>query len=257
VAWQQTRSHPLLGDGAGSFEQYWYRHRPLGGVVQDAHSLYLETLAEVGPVGLVLLALLLIVPLAAAVRARRHPLVPAAAAALTAFAVHAAADWDWELAGVTLTGILLGAACVLARRELEETEPPSLGVGTRSVAVTTLAVLAAVALIGLLGNVAAGQSDRAAKNDDWQASERYARQAIRWMPWSSVGWRELGEAQLVQGDTHAARHSLRKAIEKDPRNWVLWLDLAAAEQGPARRTALRAVQRLNPLEPAIRQLEGE
>ena len=107
-------------------------------------------------------------------------------------------------------------------------------------------------MIGLLGNVAAGQSDRAARNDDWQAAERYARQAIRWMPWSSVGWQELGEAQLLQGDAGSARHSLRKAIAKDPRNWVLWLDLAAAEQGSARKEALRAARRLNPLEPAIR-----
>ena len=139
VAWQQARAHPMLGDGAGSFEQYWNQHRPLASEVQDAHSLYLETLAELGPVGLVLLAVLLGVPLAAAVRARRHPLVPAAAAALTAYGVHAAADWDWELAGVTLAAILLGAACVLGRRELDDAEPPGLSVGARYVSVTALA----------------------------------------------------------------------------------------------------------------------
>ena len=28
AAWRQSRSHPLLGSGAGSFEQYWTQHRP-------------------------------------------------------------------------------------------------------------------------------------------------------------------------------------------------------------------------------------
>jgi hypothetical protein len=254
VAWRQASAHPLLGDGAGSFEQYWYEHRPVAADVQDTHSLYLETLAEQGPIGLALLGVFLAVPLFAAVRARRHPLVPAAAAAIAAYGIHAAADWDWELAGVTLAAVLLGTACVLARRELDETEPPKLAPVPRTVSTIVLAALAVVALIGLLGNVAAGQSNRAAKNDDWRAAERYARHAIRWMPWSSVGWRELGEAQLVEGDVRAARQSLRKAIKKDPRNWVLWLDLAAAEQGPARRAALSTARRLNPLDPIVLQI---
>ncbi|HYT50946.1 MAG TPA: hypothetical protein VEL10_01935 [Gaiellaceae bacterium] len=51
--------------------------------VRDAHSLYVETLAELGPIGLALLSAALVVPLVAAVRARRHPLsVPADSVAL-------------------------------------------------------------------------------------------------------------------------------------------------------------------------------
>jgi cytochrome c-type biogenesis protein CcmH/NrfG len=256
VSWQQANAHPLLGNGAGSFEQYWNQHRPVAMEVQDAHNLYLETLSERGPIGLALLAALLALPVAAAVRARRHPLVPAAGAAFAAYIVHATADWDWELAGVTLAAVLLGTACVLARRELDDTGRPQLSAADRNVALAALVAVAAVALIGLLGNVAAGMSDRAARNEDWSSAERHARQAIRWMPWSSVGWRELGEAQLVQGDVRSARHSLRQAIAKDPRNWVLWLDLAAAEQGPARRAALRTARQLNPLSRALRQFGG-
>jgi hypothetical protein len=256
VSWQEAKAHPLLGNGAGSFEQYWNQHRPVAMEVQDAHNLYLETLSERGPIGLALLAALLALPVAAAVRARRHPLVPAAGAAFAAYIVHATADWDWELAGVTLAAVLLGTACVLARRELDDTGRPQLSAADRNVALAALVAVAAVALIGLLGNVAAGMSDRAARNEDWSSAERHARQAIRWMPWSSVGWRELGEAQLVQGDVRSARHSLRQAIAKDPRNWVLWLDLAAAEQGPARRAALRTARQLNPLSRALRQFGG-
>jgi hypothetical protein len=254
-SWRQSTEHPLLGGGAGSFEQYWAQHRRVGLVVQDAHNLYLETLSELGPIGLGLLVALLVIPLVAAVRTRRHPLVPAAAAAFTAYVTHAAADWDWELAGVTLGAVVLGTACVLAGRETEGREEiRRIGVRGRSVAGTLLLVVSAVALVGLLGNAAAGTADRAARNGDWSSSKRHARQVIRWAPWSSVGWRQLGEAQLVLGELPAARRSLRRAITRDPRNWVLWLDLASAEQGADRRAALRTAQRLNPLEPAVRHL---
>ena len=96
-------------------------------------------------------------------------------------------------------------------------------------------------------------SDRAARKEDWSSSKRYARQAIRWAPWSSVGWQRLGEAQLVLGELPDARRSLHRAIARDPRNWVLWLDLASAEQGAKRQAALRTAGRLNPLEPAVSQ----
>jgi cytochrome c-type biogenesis protein CcmH/NrfG len=256
ASWRQAQAHPLLGSGAGSFEQYWAQHRPVALEVEDAHNLYLETLTELGPLGLVLLVALFAIPFAAAVRTRRHPLVPAAAAGFAAYVVHATADWDWELAGVTLAAVLLGAACMLAGREVDETERRALGRPTQTGALVALVALAGVALIGLLGNAAAGMSDRAARNDDWSSSRRYARQAIRWAPWSSVGWQKLGEAQLVLGDDRGARHSLRRAIELDPRNWVVWFDLTAVERGPARQAALRMARHLNPLEPSLQPGSG-
>jgi O-antigen ligase len=45
-AWRDYRDHPLLGSGAGSYEQWWLQHRPFAHQVRDAHSLYLEVLAE-------------------------------------------------------------------------------------------------------------------------------------------------------------------------------------------------------------------
>ncbi len=77
VAWHQAEAHPLLGGGAGTFGQYWMQHRPIDIDLVDAHSLYLETLAELGPLGLALVLAFLAIPAAAAVRNRRHPLVPA------------------------------------------------------------------------------------------------------------------------------------------------------------------------------------
>ena len=51
-AWQKK---PVLGHGAGSYEAWWARHGSLAVFVRDAHSLYLETLAELGALGLALL----------------------------------------------------------------------------------------------------------------------------------------------------------------------------------------------------------
>ncbi|HET8873081.1 MAG TPA: O-antigen ligase family protein, partial [Gaiellaceae bacterium] len=52
VAWRVYENHPTLGAGAGTYARSWLRERPVPQPVQDAHSLYLETLAELGPIGL-------------------------------------------------------------------------------------------------------------------------------------------------------------------------------------------------------------
>jgi O-antigen ligase len=113
-----ARSAPLLGSGAGTFAAYWNEHRTIDRNVQDAHSLYLETLAELGPVGLGLLAGTLVVPLAAAFRSRLDPHTAGAAAAFAAFAVHAGVDWDWEMPAVTVAALACAASLLaVARRE--------------------------------------------------------------------------------------------------------------------------------------------
>ena len=100
--------HPLLGIGAGGYERYFVQHGD-GQIVRDAHNLYLETLAELGPLGLLLLLAVLGAPVVAGLRARSVPLVPAVLAAYVAFLVHAIVDWDWEMPSITITAILLSA----------------------------------------------------------------------------------------------------------------------------------------------------
>ena len=257
AAWHEAGTHPFLGDGAGSFEQYWLAHRPKSLQVEDAHNLYLETLAELGPVGLVLLLVFLGVSFAAAVRARRHPLVPPAAGALAAYCVHASVDWDWELAGVTLAATLIAAALALAPRELSPPAPVRARPAVRAATLGFVLALAAVAFAGLIGNAAAGRSEAAAAAGNWAAAEANARRAVRWAPWSSVGWRDLAVAQLGLGQIGQARHSLDEAIAKDPRNWSLWLDLGAASRGKARGAAFTRVLELNPRSPELEQLRSE
>ena len=248
VAWHQADTHLLLGSGAGSYGRYYLQHRTTAANVEDAHNLYLETFAELGAVGLSLLVLVLAIPLFAAVRFRRRRLVPFACAAYAAYLVHAAVDWDWELAGVTLAAVLCGLGCVLAGRN---ESAPVLGTWPRWIAVGLALGLSALTLVGLLGNTALEQSQAAASAGHLRSAQSHARSAVRWMPWSAVAWRQLGEAQLELHERAAARQSLRRAIAKDPNDWVAWLDLIAATDGKARLVAIDRVYRLNPLDPTI------
>lgn len=120
VALEDAGMHPLLGSGAGSFDDIWIAHRPIAVNVRDAHSLYLEVLAELGPVGLALLLAMLAAPLVGAARARGRPVVAAAAAGYSAYLVHAGLDWDWEYPVVTLVGLACGAGLLIAARGVSE-----------------------------------------------------------------------------------------------------------------------------------------
>jgi hypothetical protein len=243
AAWADSRAHPWLGGGAGSYEPWWLAHRPSRADVRDAHSLYLETLAEVGPIGLTLLVLALALPLAGAVKARRQRLVPLAAGAYVAYVVHAAADWDWELTAVTLAALLCGAAVLAAgRRERARALP----MPTRVCALACAAAVIATSFLVLLGNVPLGAAARAADAGNWRQSAREARRAARWAPWSAEPWRLRGEAELAVREPVAARRDLRVAIAKDPENWLLWYDLAAASDGRRAAQALERARELNP-----------
>jgi O-antigen ligase len=117
VAVRTWSEHPLVGHGSGSFQADWLRERTITEVVRDAHSLYLETAAELGLAGLLLLAAFLGGVLASAVRAHRRAPGAAAgpAAALAVWLVHAGLDWDWEMPALTLVAIaLMGALVALA-----------------------------------------------------------------------------------------------------------------------------------------------
>jgi hypothetical protein len=112
VAWHDFTGHPGLGSGAGTFALAWARSGlvPTRGGALDAHSLYLETLAELGLIGLLLLLAFLLLPLTH-LKLRGGP-APLAAGAYVVFLVHAGLDWDWEMPAVVLAGLCCGAAAL-------------------------------------------------------------------------------------------------------------------------------------------------
>jgi O-antigen ligase len=125
VAMRAFGDEPIRGVGAGGWSVYWLRYRPFGEFAQDAHSLPLQTLAELGLVGAALLATFL-GGLGLAARAA-HRSVPALAAGpiagLVTYIAHAPLDWDWEMPALTLFALLLGGA-VIAAAETGDNEAP-------------------------------------------------------------------------------------------------------------------------------------
>jgi O-antigen ligase len=113
---------PLQGQGTRGFATLWLERRDITESTVDAHSLYIETLCELGLVGAALLALFLGGAGAAAARIYRSgPLGRSLAvgwiAAGAVLAVHTGVDWDWEMPGVALIFLALAAAALAAADE--------------------------------------------------------------------------------------------------------------------------------------------
>jgi O-Antigen ligase len=126
VALENWTDRPLNGLGSGGFRVAWLKERDRVDQAADAHSLYVETLAELGVVGLGLLLLFLGGVAWGLVRLHRLDAGAAAglAAALAAWAIHAGLDWDWEMPALTLMALLLGAAALAWSEEPRaEAEP--------------------------------------------------------------------------------------------------------------------------------------
>jgi O-Antigen ligase len=253
IAWHEVRDHPVLGGGANEFRRYWLRYRPVAFGTLNAHNLYLETLADLGPVGLLLLLGALAIPLVAAVRARTQPLVAPVAGAYAAFLGAAALDWDWQLPAVTLAALACGTALVAAARPEGSARPT--GRRLRVAAVALAIPVAAFVFAAQIGTGALTASDRAAARDDERAAASEARRAETWLPWSTAGTQLLGEAQLASGDLETARRTFLGAIARDRSDWSLWLDLGLTEGGSARAHALAEARSLNSLSPELAALK--
>ena len=257
VAWDVHEAHPWIGAGAGTYEQFWLRDRPIGEPARDAHSLYLETLAQLGWPGLLLLVGMLALPLAAAAHARGEPLVAGALGAYVAYLVHTGVDWDWEMPVLTLFALLCAAALFAAARDPDAGARPAIAPRLRALAAVAALALTAFSVVGLAGNRALAQADRALDRQDFAAAEKAARSAGRWAPWSAQARRELGRAQLRLGRPAQARSTLREAARMSPDDWRIWYDLGIASAGRQRERAFVKAATLNPMQDDIEALRKQ
>ena len=113
AAVREGRAHPLVGGGAGSWSRAYIAQTGSLSGPANAHSLPLETFAELGLVGLALLAVFL----ALALRGQERVVV----AVIAAFALASLVDWTWQLPAATLPAVLAAGS----GRAL-----PRLGAGT-------------------------------------------------------------------------------------------------------------------------------
>ncbi len=133
VAMRAFSDQPIHGVGAGGWAVYWLRYRPFAEAAQDAHSLPLQTLAELGLIGAALL--LTFVGGVAFVSRRAIRVRPGLAAGpiatLVVYIVHAPLDWDWQMPAVTLVAIALAGQLVALAEGADEREERALHSGFR------------------------------------------------------------------------------------------------------------------------------
>lgn len=268
VALDELGEKPIFGSGAGTYQFAWERRRSINQPVHDAHSLYVETFAELGVVGgLLVLALVGVLLWAGygAWRAAAHPQrerYAALFAAIVAFAVVAGLDWFWEVAG--LGALFFCAAAVLVAARCRQLAPlsgtPAEGGERRfglAVAGLVAAWISAVALIGpLLLEREIDASQSAAAEGDFGSAVNHANTARSIEPFAASPYVQLGLLAEAQGDYSTARERLTQAIDREDRNWQLYylrskVEREAGDQAAARADLYRA-RRLNPLEQCLR-----
>jgi O-antigen ligase len=241
VAWRTSRRAPLGGHGGGTFWQAWAADPTHAFVAKDAHNLYLQTLNETGVVGLGVLLIALLTPVAAALRTRGR-LTAGALAAYSAWLVHGAVDWDWQLLGVSALAVVVGVALVVRSR----TAARPLRSITRWPLAAASTVLAAVAFSTVMANVSLDRAVNAYAHRRLATADRYTSRAEAWNPWSAGPWDLRASIAAQRGDASVARKDMRAALKRDPRNWQLELRLALVSTGAVRNAAFAAARRLDP-----------
>ena len=256
---------PLLGLGAGAYEAWWAQHGSIPLFVRNAHSLYLEVLAELGVVGLLLLAGFIASALLAALSRlaagddEDRTLIAAAIGVFVAFLLEAAVDWIWELSAVTVVamiaaGLLTGRATGRRAGDGRVAASPRAPriVGATAGAVVALAVIASQA-IPLLAHIGVRESQEAARRGDAPEALDAALAARDVQPWAATPHLQLALVEEQFGDLSRAHAWIEAAIERDPSDWRLWLVKTRIETSAGRiadaRGSLARARELNPRSP--------
>jgi tetratricopeptide (TPR) repeat protein len=253
-----TQDHVLVGSGAGTFQLLWLPRAPRSvGYVENAHSLYFETLAELGVIGLVLLVAFLGTAVGCAialvVRSRHEARArgAAAAAALTAFVVSAAFDWVWQVPVLPVAFLLLTAA-VLApglRRTTAARRPLGLVAQRAGAVALALACLVAIAIPLATSNAVTASRNAAAHGDSLLAL-RDAQQAADIEPGAASPQVQLALVEELRGDIRAALTAARRAARNESSNWSTWLIVSRLEAEAGKpRASIKALLRARSLNP--------
>lgn len=256
AAVRENATRPLVGTGSGTFEFWWDRHADVEEVVRDTHSLYLQTLGELGIVGLALLAGLIVTVLAGGARAAwlaeaaERAALAAALAGCVAFFVTATFDWIWQIPVLPVAMLLLVGALVTARPPGARSETGGFGLSRRlTIAAVTIAAIVVIA-VPLASTALVRQSESDFRAGDLQAALDAARSAQNAEPGAASP--RLQQALVLEsaGELSGASEAARAAAEREKTNWRNWLVLSRieAERGRAVASvaAYRRARSLNP-----------
>ena len=261
----EWETKPVFGRGAGSYQSWWMEHASLPLFVRDAHSLWLETLAELGLVGLLLLVIAIGTGFVAAIaRMGRLGHGPAAGGG------------DGRSAGGVRGGgrhrLDVGAEHRRPGRDRGARDPgrarrrapqPAAGraarqfgssqagrgrvLRTAGVGVALAAIV--FAAVPMLAQNRLEESQAAAARGDAAAAIEAADDARAVQPWASTPYLQLALLEEQQGNLGQANRHIEDALERDRSDWSTWL-VAARVQTKAGfirrgRRSLRQAERLN------------
>ena len=249
------RGRPLFGHGAGTYELYFAQNRAkTAGSVTDAHSLYLQTLGELGIVGFMSMVIAVVgavALLATRIRGRDRTVFAALFAAALAWAIHAGVDWDWQMPAVTLWLFIASGSALASAEGLTGTnraEPRN----RTPMAVGWLVLALAPLLIGLSYQRVRVSGEEFSVGDCVKARQSafssISLLAARPEPYEIVSFCDLQLGFPVEG-LQAAQKAVH--YERDNWNYSYGLAIALAENGINPKPAAEQALKLNPLEPIV------
>ena len=256
VAVRENKTAPLIGTGSNTFEFWWAREGDSNETVHDAHSLYMQTLGELGIIGFAIMILLLLAILAGGARAviradaEGRALLAAALAGCLAFFLTAAIDWMWQIPVLPVAMLMLASLLITAEKRSGPAGDATPAAALRvAVAVAAAAAIVAIA-IPLASTTLLRQSEadgRVGNLDDALASARGARNVD-----GEFAGPRLQEALVLEelGDLDSAAAAAQAATDRESTNWRNWLVLSRieAKRGDASASvqAYREAESLNP-----------
>jgi hypothetical protein len=255
AALQIYDTQSLHGTGAGTYQLYYFRYRGKSGYVTDAHSLYLQSLAELGIVGFVLIltvVLGILAGLASRIRGPDRALYAALFAVTLAWAIHQALDWDWQMPAVTL-GVLMLAGLALARPRDGRAGRTGLP-ASRTVVGLGWLVLAVAPLLVSTSYARLQHSGQDLKQGDCVGAKQQALSSLSLSAKRPQAYAIVGVCDLQQGFAQGAVPAMATAASLEPQSWegAFWLAVARAAAGLDPHAAIDRAIALNPLEPGLR-----
>jgi hypothetical protein len=263
VALSGFTAAPGQGHGAGTYQTLWDRRRPYFAYTVNAHSIYLQAMAELGVPGLVLLLVLVGAILGGlAIRARGplRSLYGALLAAGVVWALHAGVDWDWEMPVITLPFFAAAGLALSPRGRGRQDRPTGHGLRALAVLPCLAAIVLPVLIIGSQSRLA--DAERALYASNCAKASAAARSSINWLSVRPQPYEILGLCDLQRGLPTVGVAAMREAIRRDPESWEPYYTLAIAQAaaGTDPRASAKRALRMNPLEPltrqAVKQLRG-
>ena len=284
VALKEFDGSPVRGVGAGNYDVGYYRYRHTTEDITQPHSIELQTLAELGLVGGLLLLAFIAGPMVGLWRLARRARAPGPQRLVAVGAGGMFLSWlaqtsvDWMHLIPSITALALGAGVVLASarrgRQDEAAQPEASASGGAAgprrrgqgrgriearvaVSVVVTAAVGVAAFTTARMELADGHQTRAQHLlvSDPVAAVRQADDAIG-LEGDSVMAYYLRSAALARLDLAGpAKTAMRQAIAHGPSDWLSWAllgDLETRTGDPrAARRAYRRAAALDPLDAPV------